>query len=177
VAQAVPRLAGRCVVIHVTGDAGLADALAVRDALPVELREHYRPTAFLGDEMAAALLAADLLVGRAGSSTMAEASALGLPVIVVPYPHAAGHQRANAREMVAAGGAVLVPDEQLDADRLIEVTALLDDHAALERMRVAARSVGRPGAAAVTADLLEALAAHAPLPDRASIEAASRDAA
>jgi UDP-N-acetylglucosamine:LPS N-acetylglucosamine transferase len=108
---------------------------------------------------------------------MAEASALGLPVIVVPYPHAAGHQRANAREMVGAGGALLVPDEELDAARLLEVTALLEDPAALERMRDAARSVGRPGAARVTADLLEALADRTPLPDRAGIEAASRVAA
>jgi UDP-N-acetylglucosamine--N-acetylmuramyl-(pentapeptide) pyrophosphoryl-undecaprenol N-acetylglucosamine transferase len=124
--------------------------------------------------MTAALVAADLLVGRAGSSTMAEASALGLPVIVVPYPHAAGHQRANAQELVAAGGALLVPDEELDTDRLVEVTALLEDPAALEAMRAAARRVGRPGAASVTADLLEALATRSPLPAREAVEAASR---
>lgn len=177
VAGAVPRLVPRCCVIHVTGDAGIAEALVVRDTLPEALRERYRPAAFLREGMDDALLAADLLVGRAGSSTMAEASALGLPVIVVPYPHAAGHQRANAQELVDAGGALLVADESLDADRLVEVARLLDDPAALERMRVAARSVGRPGAAAVTADLLDALAARAPLPAHAAIEAASRVAA
>lgn len=174
VSDAVPRLVERCCVVHVTGEAGIAEARAVRDGLPEAFRDRYRPAPFLGEEMTAALLAADLLLGRAGSSTMAEASALGLPVVVVPYPHAAGHQRANAREMVAAGGAVLVPDEELDAARLLEVTALLDDPEALERMRAAARSVGRPGAARVTAELLEALATRAPLPDRAAIEAASR---
>ena len=46
---------------------------------------------------------ADLVVGRAGSSTLAEVTALGVPMIVVPYPHAAGHQRANARVLVDAG--------------------------------------------------------------------------
>jgi UDP-N-acetylglucosamine--N-acetylmuramyl-(pentapeptide) pyrophosphoryl-undecaprenol N-acetylglucosamine transferase len=174
VEQAVPTLVGRCCVLHVAGDAGIAEARAVRARLPEPLRDRYRPSPFLRDEMAAALVAADLLVGRAGSSTMAEASAVGLPVIVVPYPHAAGHQAANAREMVAAGGALLVPDEELDADRLVAVTALLDDPPALDTMRAAARSVGRPGAAAATADLLEALATRAPLPERASVESVSR---
>jgi UDP-N-acetylglucosamine:LPS N-acetylglucosamine transferase len=177
VALALPRLVERCWVVHVTGESGFEEAREVRDRLPESLRDRYRPAAFLGDEMGAALMAADLLLGRAGSSTMAEASALGLPVIVVPYPHAAGHQRANAAELVAAGGALLVPDEELDADRLIEVTRVLDDPTALEAMRGGARSVGRPGAAAVTADLLEALATRAPLPARQAIEAASRGAA
>lgn len=174
VTDALPRLVGRCCVIHVTGEAGIDEAREARERLPEGARDRYRPAAFLGEEMTAALLAADLLVGRAGSSTMAEASALGLPVMVVPYPHAAGHQRANARELVAAGGALLVPDEELDADRLVQVTGLLEDPVALAAMRSGARSVGRPGAAAVTADLLEALATRSPLPTREAIEAASR---
>ena len=144
---------------------------------PAELRPRYRPYPFLREDMAAALVAADVLVGRAGSSTMAEAAAVGLPVIVVPYPHAAGHQEANAREMVAAGGARLVADEDLDADKLVEVAAMLADRVALDAMRAAARSVGRPGAARVTADLLEALAGRHPLPAPDEIESASRVAA
>lgn len=177
VTGAVPRLVGRCCVIHVAGEAGIEDAIATRDRLPETLRDRYRPSAFLGEEMSAALVAADLLLGRAGSSTMAEASALGLPVVVVPYPHAAGHQRANARELVEAGGGILVADEDLDAERLLEVTALLDEPETLARMRAGARSVGRPGASAVTADLLEALATRAQLPGRVAIETASRTAA
>ena len=125
--------------------------------------------------MADALVSADLLVGRAGSSTLAEASAIGLPVIVVPYPHAAGHQEANAREMVAVGAARLVPDEAFDAGALVEAAALLTDDATLDRMRAASRGIGRPGAARVTGDLLMALADRRPLPAADLVERSSRE--
>ena len=79
-----------------TGDDGYAAALAGREALPEAVRDRYRPYPFLRDEMLAALAAADLVVGRAGSSTLAEVDApSALPMVVVPYPHAAGHQRAQ----------------------------------------------------------------------------------
>ncbi len=103
VAEALPELVERVHLIHVTGDTGYAAALAGREALPPDRRARYRPYPFLGAEMADALVAADLIVGRAGSSTLAEATALGKPLVVVPYPHAAGHQRANARQLVEAG--------------------------------------------------------------------------
>jgi UDP-N-acetylglucosamine--N-acetylmuramyl-(pentapeptide) pyrophosphoryl-undecaprenol N-acetylglucosamine transferase len=120
--------------------------------------------------MDAALLAADLLVGRAGSSTLAEASAAGLPMIVVPYPHAAAHQRANAAEMVDAGAALLVDDADLDGDTLRQACDLLFDDR-LAAMAEAARSVGRPGAAVASAELLVALAKGEPLPAQSELDA------
>jgi len=99
VAEALPRLIERVAVIHVAGEDGYPGALAAREALPESARRRYRPYPFLRDEMLSALGAADLVVGRAGSSTLAEVTALGLPMIVVPYPHAAGHQRARQLEL------------------------------------------------------------------------------
>jgi UDP-N-acetylglucosamine--N-acetylmuramyl-(pentapeptide) pyrophosphoryl-undecaprenol N-acetylglucosamine transferase len=176
VADALPRLLERACVIHVTGDAGYAAALAGREALPAELRERYRPYPFLRDEMLPALAAADLVIGRAGSSTLAEVTALGLPMIVVPYPHAAGHQRANARVLADAGAARLVEDEAFDAEALLDAAALLDDPKAHARMSAAARQLGRPAAADVVADLVLALAERRPLPDPADVERRSRGA-
>ena len=175
VADALPSLVASATVIHVTGDAGLAAALEARDQLPGGLRSRYLPFAFLREEMADALIASDLLVGRAGSSTLAEACAIGLPVIVVPYPHAAGHQEANARAMVAAGAARLVPDERFGADTLVEAAALLGDPVMLARMGAASRGLGRPGAARVTGDLLLALAERRALPAADAIERSSRE--
>jgi UDP-N-acetylglucosamine--N-acetylmuramyl-(pentapeptide) pyrophosphoryl-undecaprenol N-acetylglucosamine transferase len=126
--------------------------------------------------MIAALAAADLVVGRAGSSTLAEAAALGLPLVVVPYPHAAGHQRANARQLVEAGAARLVEDEDFDAAALLDAARLLDDPDAHIRMSAAARELGRPGAAAAVAELVLAAAQRRPAPDPAAIERRSRGA-
>ena len=174
VAAALPRLVERVAVIHVTGEDGYAAALAGREALPADLRDRYRPHPFLRDDMLAALATADLVIGRGGSSTLAEVTALGLPIVVVPYPHAAGHQRANARELVEAGAARLVDDEDFDAAALLQAAALLDDPAAHVTMAAAARELGRPGAADAVADLVLAVAAREPLPDPGLIERRSR---
>jgi UDP-N-acetylglucosamine--N-acetylmuramyl-(pentapeptide) pyrophosphoryl-undecaprenol N-acetylglucosamine transferase len=126
--------------------------------------------------MLSALAAADLIVGRAGSSTLAEATALGLPMVVVPYPHAAGHQRANAASLVEAGAARLIDDAAFDAAELLDAAALLDDPLAHATMSAAARSLGRPGAAAAVAELVLAAAARRPPPDADWIEGLSRGA-
>lgn len=174
VAEALPRVVERGHVIHVTGDEGYAEALASRERLPAERRSRYRPFPFLRDDMLAALVAADLVVGRAGSSTLAEVTALGIPSVIVPYPHAAGHQVANARVLAGSGAARLVADEDFDAGALVDAADLLADEGTLAAMSIAARSFGRPGAAAAVAELVLAAADRRPLPDAARIERISR---
>jgi UDP-N-acetylglucosamine--N-acetylmuramyl-(pentapeptide) pyrophosphoryl-undecaprenol N-acetylglucosamine transferase len=175
VTAALPRLVERVRVVHVTGDAGYAAALAARETLPEATRDRYRPHAFLyGDEMTRALAAADLAVGRAGASSIAEAAAFALPMAIVPYPHASGHQRRNAELHAAAGAAVLVEDEDLDADRLVEVAGLLADPAAHAAMSAAARDLARPDAADAVADLVLASAHREALPSQEEIEAVAR---
>jgi UDP-N-acetylglucosamine--N-acetylmuramyl-(pentapeptide) pyrophosphoryl-undecaprenol N-acetylglucosamine transferase len=174
VGEALPRLIEKCSIVHVAGDGGYAAALARQAALPVELRDRYRPFRYLADEMTAALVAADLLVGRAGSSTLAEACALGLPLVVVPYPHAGAHQELNAAALEAAGAARVIADRDFDAAALIEAADLLADADRLEAMRRAARSFGRPAAAAAVAELVLALAERRPLPSQAQIDQRAR---
>jgi UDP-N-acetylglucosamine--N-acetylmuramyl-(pentapeptide) pyrophosphoryl-undecaprenol N-acetylglucosamine transferase len=176
VAEALPRLVERVAVIHVTGDDGYAAALSGREALPEPLRGRYQPHPFLRDDMLTALAAADLVVGRAGSSTLAEVTSLGLPVVVVPYPHAAGHQRANARALVDAGAARLVEDDAFDAAALLDAASILEDPVAHLAMSAAARDLGRPRAADAVADLVLAAAHRRPWPDPAAIDRQSRGA-
>ncbi len=164
VIASLPRLLDGWHVLHLAGDAGMAPAGAAREALPAALRPRYTAEPFLTDRMADALVAADLVVGRAGSSTCAELTAVGAPSILVPYPFAGAHQRYNARYLAEEGAALVVPDAELTAERLLsEVSTLLDD----ERRRAmaeAARRLGRPNAARVLADALLALADRRPMP-------------
>jgi UDP-N-acetylglucosamine--N-acetylmuramyl-(pentapeptide) pyrophosphoryl-undecaprenol N-acetylglucosamine transferase len=177
VAGALARLVEHVTVVHVTGDDGYAAALAGREALPEPGRRRYRPYPFLRDDMLPALATADMVVGRAGSSTLAEVTAMGLPMVVVPYPHAAGHQRANAASLVEAGAARLIDDQDFDADAVLEAARLLEDPATHAAMSAAARALGRPGAAGAVAELVLAAAHRRPFPDAAEIERLARGGA
>ena len=170
VAGAIARMVESAYVIHLTGDDGLGAATTSRAALPANRRDRYRPSPFLGEELLDALAAADLVVGRAGSSTLAETAAFGLPIVVVPYPHAGAHQRANAEAVAEAGAGQLIADEAFDAEALLGAVGVLEDAPRHEAMREAARGLGRPGAAAAVAELLLALAERRPLPEPAAIE-------
>ena len=76
------------------------------------------------DDMADAYAVADAVVARAGASTLAELRALALPAVLVPYPHATeGHQDENARRFAAEGGAAVLDDRDLSAERLAAVVA------------------------------------------------------
>jgi UDP-N-acetylglucosamine--N-acetylmuramyl-(pentapeptide) pyrophosphoryl-undecaprenol N-acetylglucosamine transferase len=165
VIEALPALVERATVIHVAGDDGMAAAEAARAALPEAVRARYRPAAFLGEDLLAAMAAADLVIGRAGSSTLAEATAFGLPIVVVPYPYAGAHQSANALALVNAGAAELIADEAFDAKALLDAVSILDDPARHAAMSAAARTLGRPGAADAVAEILVALAERRTLPD------------
>jgi UDP-N-acetylglucosamine--N-acetylmuramyl-(pentapeptide) pyrophosphoryl-undecaprenol N-acetylglucosamine transferase len=119
--------------------------------------EHYDLRPYVED-FAQALLAADLVVARAGGSVF-EIAAHGRPSVLIPYPHAAAdHQTANAQWMESAGAAVVLADDELMPMRLREtVYALLDDPDRLARMREASESLARPAAArAVAAQVLAA---------------------
>lgn len=107
-----------------------------------------RSLAFL-DRMDLAYAAADLAVCRAGAGTVAELAAVGLPAILVPYPHAPGdHQTMNARPLARAGAAVIVPDAAADADRIgVLAEELLGDEERLARMSSEGKRLARPAAA------------------------------
>ena len=141
-------------VIHAVGD-GIKAAEERRSSLPATLRDRYRPVEMLlGGAMEEALVAADLLLGRAGASTIAEAAAAGLPAVIVPYPYAGGHQRANATAFAAAGGGLLIDDVDCTPARLAEALEHFRSPALRSAAAVAARAIARPDAAESIATIL-----------------------
>ncbi len=127
-------------------------------------RLQYQPIRF-EDRMAQVLAAADVVLCRAGASTTAELTVLGVPAVLVPLPNAPGdHQTANAAVLARVGGAVLVADADATPERLAEeLEAIIADQARRQTMATALRTLGRPNAAAAVADLLVAHASR-PLP-------------
>jgi UDP-N-acetylglucosamine--N-acetylmuramyl-(pentapeptide) pyrophosphoryl-undecaprenol N-acetylglucosamine transferase len=149
-------------VTHQCGGHGEAEARQAREALAPELRGRFEVSPFFADA-ARRVAGADLVVMRAGGSSLAEVSALGRPMILVPYPHAHAHQRHNAAPYVAAGAARLVPDAELDGARLrAEVEAVLHRPELWRTMAASSRALGRPEAAARVAAILRELAAAGP---------------
>jgi len=153
VADHLPRLLEGCQVVHVSGRADHAWLAGARERLPDARRTAYHLHDYLHQEMPWAMAAADLAVMRSGASTLGELTAVGLPAILVPYPYAGGHQRANARYLGDLGGAVVLEEEELPY--LFErVRGLLEDRPRLESMAAALRSAARPEAAQEIARLV-----------------------
>jgi UDP-N-acetylglucosamine--N-acetylmuramyl-(pentapeptide) pyrophosphoryl-undecaprenol N-acetylglucosamine transferase len=154
----VDRRGIRVEVVHQAG----RRAMEAADA-PGGVRELYRAAGrvpetvreFLHD-LPAELAAADLVLCRSGAMTVAEVAAAGRPALFVPFRLAThGHQEANARALERAGAAVVVTEDEAEEGRLGPALAeLLGDPARLAAMGRAARSLGRPDAAARVCDLV-----------------------
>ncbi|MEQ8716042.1 MAG: undecaprenyldiphospho-muramoylpentapeptide beta-N-acetylglucosaminyltransferase [Acidimicrobiales bacterium] len=148
-------LAGRgdLAVRHIVGD---RDWEEVAESVVDEGALTRRLVRFEND-MASVFAAADLVVCRAGATSVAELTVTGTPSVLVPLPGAPGdHQSANARAVERTGGAVVVPDEELDGPRLAElITTLLGDPDRLATMGAAAASMAHRDAAAAVARLAE----------------------
>ncbi|MGD2124825.1 MAG: undecaprenyldiphospho-muramoylpentapeptide beta-N-acetylglucosaminyltransferase [Desulfobacteraceae bacterium] len=139
------------VVIHQTGERDYSRVLEAYRQRGLE----GKVTPFI-QEMADAYNRANIVVSRAGASTVSELAALGKPSILIPYPHAANrHQETNAGVLVQVGGAEMVLQKNLSGEGLADLLMrYMDDRVALQKMGDAARRVGRPDAARVIADLL-----------------------
>lgn len=135
---------------------GSRDWESVQQRLPVTEGLEYVAVRY-EDQMDTVLAAADLMIGRAGGTTVAELAEVGVAGVLVPLPQAPrDHQTANAAALVRVGGARLIPDEELDGARLVaEVQPLIDDPERLNLMGLAANSLARPGAADAVAALVE----------------------
>lgn len=162
VLRCLPDLLSFTQVIHLTGALDWEECQQAAQSLPVDLKPRYRAMPYL-HEMGAALAAADLVVSRAGASTLGEYPLFGLPAILVPYPYAWRYQKVNADFLVERRAAWILKDEALETEMLTTVKTLLLDKEKLAAMRAAMQSLARPAAAQEIASQLVKLAGDAPL--------------
>lgn len=151
--KALPLLKGSGIqIIHLTGDRDdrLAAANYQRDEIP-----HY--VSPFHHSMEEAYSAADLVLARAGASSLSELSQFALPSILIPYPFAMDdHQTANARIYVEAGAAEMLAEKETGAEILAAlISNLLEDDQRRERMSAAARSIAPASAAENVANEME----------------------
>jgi UDP-N-acetylglucosamine--N-acetylmuramyl-(pentapeptide) pyrophosphoryl-undecaprenol N-acetylglucosamine transferase len=156
--EAAPRLAAGSPRVAITHQTGERDLEMVRDGYRrAGLEARVEPFLFAMDRE---MKAADLVISRAGATTLAELTASGRPSVLIPLPTATDdHQRRNALAMVKQGAARMVEQRELSGDRLAaEIHDLARDEALRLRMRQAARQMAKPDAAKAIVERVLAIA-------------------
>lgn len=157
--EAMQGLAARRSELRVVHQTGVRDEAEVR-ACYARLEVDAEVSAFISD-MSQAYLRADLVVCRAGATTLAEVMVAKRAAILVPFPYATdNHQELNGQAMVEAGAAIMIVERELDGARLArEIERLMDDPERLRAMERASGRAGRPEAAREIVDACEDLIA------------------
>ncbi len=152
-------------VIHLCGEPDEPRLRSIRSGLGEHLRTRYHLFKYLHRGIADALAASDLVVCRAGASTLAELPMIGVPSILVPGAFAGGHQRQNASVLTDQCAAITIPDDALIGSSPTDPSALwptiqslLQDPARLQSMRDASQRLARPEAAENIVSLLRSVA-------------------
>jgi UDP-N-acetylglucosamine--N-acetylmuramyl-(pentapeptide) pyrophosphoryl-undecaprenol N-acetylglucosamine transferase len=149
-------------IIHITGALDWPIVEKAAQELPAELKTRYHAMPY-SHEMGAALAAADLVVSRAGASSLGEYPLFSLPAILVPYPYAWRYQKVNADFLAEKNAAIILQDESLEDKLATMVKDLLLNKHKLEAMRTAMKKLSHPNAASVIASQLVKLAGEQPL--------------
>ncbi len=144
-------------IIHLTGSLDIETVQGVAEKLPAEKKSRYHVMPYLHD-MGAALAAADVVVSRAGASSIGEYPFFGLPAVLVPYPYAWRYQKVNADYLAERNAAVILQDELLKDKLLPVIKDLLSNEHKRDAMKNAMKSLSQPHAAAEIAGQLVKLA-------------------
>jgi UDP-N-acetylglucosamine--N-acetylmuramyl-(pentapeptide) pyrophosphoryl-undecaprenol N-acetylglucosamine transferase len=140
-------------LIHISGEQDWDLVQQARTQLPADSIARYHAMPYL-HEMGAALAAADLVVSRAGASTLGEYPLFGLPAVLVPYPHAWRYQKVNADYLSRRGAAIVLTNERLNEELLPTISVLMDNPNKLKAMRAAMFQLSHPHAAEKIASAL-----------------------
>jgi UDP-N-acetylglucosamine--N-acetylmuramyl-(pentapeptide) pyrophosphoryl-undecaprenol N-acetylglucosamine transferase len=146
-------------VIHISGELDWPVVQERAAGLSESKRAHYHAFPYLHEDMGLAFASADVVVARAGASSLGEIPMFGLGAILVPYPYAWRYQKVNADYLAARGAAVRLNDEDLKTRLTATLRELLGNPDRLTAMRAASRALAVPDAAGRIANELEQLMA------------------
>ena len=150
----LPELLPEMQIIHITGDLTWPQFSEVALELPSEIAARYRSYPYLHEKMGAALKIADLVISRAGASSIGEYPHFSIPAILVPYPHAWRYQKVNADYLARHKAAIILKDDDLDSHLLPVVQDLMRSPERRLAMKAAMKSLAGQDAGRTIANLI-----------------------
>jgi len=156
----LPELLQEMQIVHITGTQTWDQFKDVVTEMPAKLAARYKAYPYLHTKMGAAFSIADLVVSRAGASSLGEYPHFGIPAILVPYPHAWRYQKVNADYLTRRGAAITIADENLAEHLAPLVLDLIRDTKRRDIMQQAMQSLSSEDAAAQIAAQLTKLVVH-----------------
>jgi undecaprenyldiphospho-muramoylpentapeptide beta-N-acetylglucosaminyltransferase len=156
--ESLPKLLSEMQIVHLTGSNTWDRFKSVSALLDEQYRARYKAVPYLHEEMGAAFTIADLVVSRAGASSIGEYPRFGIPAILVPYPHAWRYQKINADYLTQQGAAITLIDEDLSEQLVPLILNLIRDSGQRETMSRKMQSLACQDAAGQIAAQLTELA-------------------
>jgi UDP-N-acetylglucosamine--N-acetylmuramyl-(pentapeptide) pyrophosphoryl-undecaprenol N-acetylglucosamine transferase len=158
----LPALLDLAEVLHISGQLDWDDIAEAEASLTSAQKKRYHTFPYL-HEMGKALASADLVVSRAGASTLGEFPFFELPAVLIPYPHAWRYQKVNASYLAQRGAAVILDDSRLQDELLDTIRVLLENPGKRKSMKAAMRSLSKPDAAqAIASQIIELAGVKSP---------------
>ena len=150
----LPEFLSLAQVVHISGADNWDETQENAQNLSKALQKNYHPFPYLHETMGAALGAADLVVCRAGASTLGELPYFGLPAILIPYPYAWRYQKTNADHLAKTGAAIILRNDNLSTMLRSTILDLLNDPQRLQDMQNSMRKASTPDAAEKIAGII-----------------------
>ena len=150
--EILPELLQDLQIIHITGELTWPQFANVKNNLPPFKAERYQNYPYLHQEMGAAFRIADLILSRAGASTIGEYPQFGVPAILVPYPYAWRYQKVNAEYLQSSGAAVVLRDAELPNQLMSTIKRIFNEPGCLQGMKDAMQNLAHQNAAKAIAD-------------------------
>lgn len=155
IAESLEILLFKYQIIHVCGDEDLSWLVYLKSQLPVEIKNKYNVHSYLSNELKEAYAVADLLISRAGQNFISEFTALGKPMLLIPYGPGGAHQHRNAQIISRFGAAYSLLETDLSSEVFVDqINIMFEKPGELDFMAKKSREFGKKNAADLMAEVI-----------------------